>query len=393
MPLQGTRVLDLSRMLAGPVCTALLADVGAEVIKVEAVGRGDDMRHVAPFKDGESALFMLANRGKKSITLDLKSKRGVAVLHRLSAASDVVVENFKPGVAKRLGADYETLRAINPRLVYASISGFGQQGPLAHRPAYDIIAQAMSGLMDITGQPDGPPMRVGESFGDLCAALYGAWGIMVGLNARQRTGEGQYLDVAMVDSLFSLLITALSQYLFAGVNPARVGNRHPLSTPYDSFPAADGHVVIAVANDRLFERLAETMGRPELAADARFVSDSERTRHEPALRVIIEEWTGARTVAEIVEALDAASVPASPIWTVEEVAESAQMAFRGMLATVQHPKLGDITLVQQPVHFSSMERGIRRPPPLLGEHTEAVLGGLLEMDPAAIEELRHDGVI
>lgn len=391
--LAGVRVLDLSRMLAGPFCTALLADVGGEVIKVEAPGVGDDARQFAPRKGGESGYFMLLNRGKKSITLNLKSPDGLALLRQLTSKCDVLVENFKPGVTRRLGVDYPTLRAVNPRLVYASISGFGQSGPLAHRPAYDIIAQAMGGLMSITGMPDGPPTRVGESFGDLCAGTYTAWGILVALMARERTGEGQHVDVAMVDSIFALLVTALTQYLYGGTIPGRVGNRHPISTPYDSYRTRDGHVIIAVATDNLFHRLATAMGCPELASDPRFSSDEERTRHEPVLRATIEKWTEGQTVEEVVATLEAAAVPASPIWTVDQAANSDHIKFRNLLTQVQHPTAGLITLLQQPVQFSDTPGRIQGPPPLLGEHTETVLSSLLGLESGTIEALRQGGVI
>ncbi len=390
--LSGLRVLDFSRVLAGPFCTALLADLGAEVIKVEPPG-GDDYRHIGPFKEGESALFLLMNRGKKSLTLNLKSARGTALAQELAEKSDVVVENFKPGVAARLGIDHETLRAINPRLVYASISGFGQSGPLADRPAYDIIAQAMAGLMSVTGDSEGPPTRAGESMADLCGGLYAAWAIMAALFARERSGQGRRIDVAMFDSIFSLLPTALAQYLYAGTTPGRTGNRHPLSSPFGSFRAADGEAVIAVANDTLFARLAEAMGAPELLRDPRFASDELRTGNEAALRAAIEAWTGRLTVAEVVEILEGQGVPASPIWTVEQAAGSAQVAFRKLLATAEHPNLGEIPLIEQPVHFSDAPRGRHAPPPLLGEHSEAVLGELLGLGRAEVEALRRDGAV
>ncbi|MGH7213023.1 MAG: CaiB/BaiF CoA transferase family protein, partial [Acetobacteraceae bacterium] len=261
--LAGVRVLDFSRMLSGPFCTALLADLGADVIKIESPGGGDDARHFAPKSGGESCLFMMVNRNKRSVALDLKSEAGRQVAHRLAERSDIVVENFRPGVARRLGVDYASLAAINRRLVYASISGFGQEGPLAHRPAYDIIAQAMGGIMSVNGSKDGPPTRVGESLGDLAAGLYAAWAILAGLRARERDGHGQHLDIAMLDSIFSLLVSALSQYLFTGEIPGRIGNANPISAPLDSFHAADGELIIAVANDVMFRRLCQAMDAPE----------------------------------------------------------------------------------------------------------------------------------
>ena len=301
--LEGLRVLDFTRVLAGPFCSALLADVGAEVTKVEPPG-GDDYRHIGPFKNGESALFMLINRGKKSVVVDLKSNDGAHLIHELAAVSDVVVENYRPGVAKRLGIDYASLSRSNPQLVYASVSGFGQSGPMAERPSYDIIAQALSGMMSVTGDAEGPPMRTGEPMGDLCAGLFAAWGIMVALYARDRNGHGSHVDVAMFDTLLSLLPTSLARLLYAGDRPVRTGNRHPLSSPFGSFEARDGHVIIAVANNALFERLAKAMAMPELVDDPRFVSDQERTRHESMLRGLIESWTRDKGVAEVVAILD-----------------------------------------------------------------------------------------
>jgi crotonobetainyl-CoA:carnitine CoA-transferase CaiB-like acyl-CoA transferase len=304
----------------------------------------------------------------------------------------VLVENFRPGTVKRLGIDYERLSAINPRLVYASISGFGQTGPLSHQPSYDIIAQAMSGLMSITGSPDGPPTRVGESIGDIIAGLYASWGILAALQARTRTGRGQYLDIAMLDSLLSLLVTPLSQYFFTGVVPQRVGNRHPISTPFDTYKASDGLVVIAVASDRLFARLAEAIGFPELPRDERFSTDDRRTANEPALRALIEGWTASRTVDQVIEEIGRAGVPVSPIWTVAQAAESEHVGSRGIVRQVDHPTAGKIRLVGQPVRFSDSASEIA-PPPLLGEHTDALLRKVLGLTAGALAELRAEKVI
>ncbi len=314
------------------------------------------------------------------------------MIEALIEKSDVLVENFRPGTAKRLGIDYERLSSINPRLVYASISGFGQTGPLSHQPSYDIIAQAMSGLMSITGSPDGPPTRVGELIGDIIAGLYASWAILAALQARTRTGRGQHLDVAMLDSLLSLLVTPLSQYLFTGIVPHRVGNRHPVSTPFDTYRASDGLVVIAVANNPLFARLAEAIGRPELPTDERFSSDDRRTANEPALRALIEQWTTTRTVGEIIEHIGRAGVPVSPIWTVAQAAESDHVRFRGFVHQVNHPTAGEVKLVGQPVHFSE-SASVVTAPPLLGEHTEMLLRELLGLGRTAIAGLRAEKVI
>ena len=391
-PLEGLRILDFSRVLAGPFCSVLLADVGAEVIKIEPPG-GDDYRHIGPFKKGESALFMLVNRGKQSVVVDLKSVGGADLVHELAAVSDVVVENYRPGVAARLGIDYGSLSTTNPQLVYASVSGFGQTGPMAERPSYDIVAQALSGMMSITGDAEGPPMRTGEPMGDLCAGLFAAWGIMVALYARDRNGHGSHVDVAMFDTLLSLLPTSLAQLLYAGDEPVRTGNRHPLSSPFGSFEAGDGHVIIAVANNALFERLSNALAMPELVEDPRFVSDEERTRHEPLLRALIEDWARQRSVAEVVAILDKHAVPASPICSVEQAVASAQTAFRRLLCDTDHPLAGGIRMPEQPVHFSGVERGELEPSPLLGEHTDAILSRLLGADRTRIASLRRENII
>ncbi|NGM82440.1 CoA transferase [Paenibacillus sp. 7124] len=391
--LSGVKVLDLSRVLAGPLCSALLGDLGAEVIKVEVPGSGDDSRQFGPYQGEESAYFMMLNRNKQSITLNLKSEEGRMLLHQLVAKADVLVENFRPGVTERLAVDYKTLSAINPRLVYVSISGFGQIGPLAHRPAYDHIVQAMGGLMSLTGWPETPPTRVGESIGDVLAGVYGSWGALAALLHREQTGTGQHVDVAMMDCMFSLMVTALSQHLYGGNVPGRIGNRHSMSAPLDSYSASDGFVVIAVANDNLFAVLAAAIGRPELSSDERFATDGERVRNEPKLRLYIEEWTSRHTVEEVVSILEGAGVPVAPIWDVAQAANSEHIRHRRMLKQVTHPKAGEITLMQQPLHFSGMPESITGPSPMLGEHTEEVLSKLLNLDAEAIAELRKNKVI
>ncbi len=374
-PLAGLRVLDFSRMLAGPFCTALLADAGADVVKIESPD-GDDARHFAPRVGGESTYFLLINRNKRSLVLDLKSQAGREAVHALVRDADIVVENFRPGVAARLGIDYAALSAINPKLVYASISGFGQQGPLSHRPAYDIVAQAMSGIMSVNGPAGSAPNRVGESIGDLIAGLQATWSILAALHGRERDGRGQHLDIAMVDSIFAIMITALSQYLFTGEVPQRIGNAHPISAPLDSFEAADGHLIIAVANDALFARLAAAVGRVDLATDPRFATDVARKQNEAALKAILETWTKARSVADAVAALDAASVPASPILAIDQVVAGVHARARGLVRDVLHPTAGKIPVVPQPVHFLGSGALPLRPAPLLGEHTDEILAAL-----------------
>jgi CoA:oxalate CoA-transferase len=371
-PLAGIRILDFTRVLSGPYCTALLSDLGAEVVKVEAP-QGDDYRHIGPFREGESALFQLVNRNKESVVLDLKEPADRETARRLALAADVVVENFRPGVATRLGIGYEDLVAANPRLIYASISGFGQSGPRADLPAFDLVAQAMSGMMAMTGDPAGAPTKLGDSLGDLAAGLFASWAILAALFDRSRTGRGRALDIAMVDSLIALLPTAMAQWMFGSTAPTRSGNRHPLSTPFGAFQARDGHLVICVLNNAQFARLAECIGQPGFAADPRFISDQARTEHEPVLRAAIEAWLGCHDVAEAVAILGIAGIPASSIQEPADVFAGDQVASRGLLPKVTHPRLGAIPVMEQPVHFAGLPRGTIRPAPALGQDTEAVV--------------------
>lgn len=371
-PLSGIKVLDLSRVLAGPYCTALLADLGAEVIKIEPPA-GDDYRHIGPFKDGESALFTLNNRGKKSIVLDLKKPADLELAQALAARVDVVVENFRPGVAARLGLGAEALRRANPGLVYCSISGFGQDGPFKDLPAYDLVVQAMSGLMAATGEEGGAPLKAGESIADLVAGLFASWSIMAALVQRNATGQGAVLDIAMYDALFSMLTTSHAQHFYGGVLPGRVGNRHPLSTPFGCFKTSDGQVVIAVLNGGQFERLAALIGRPEIAGDPRFASDSSRTEHEPALRALIEVWSARLTTEEAVAALAAQGLPAAPIWTIAKAADNEHAAMRGLVGTLSHPSLGRVPVVGQPVRFDGSKPLAATAAPRLGGDIAAVL--------------------
>ncbi|MHA6643523.1 CaiB/BaiF CoA transferase family protein [Mesorhizobium sp. A623] len=371
-PLAGIKVLDLSRVLAGPYCTALLADLGAEIIKLEPPS-GDDYRHVGPFKDGESALFTLNNRGKKSIVLDLKKPADMKLAQALAARVDVIVENFRPGVAARLGLGAEASRAANPRLVYCSISGFGQEGPFKDLPAYDLVVQAMSGLMAATGEEGGAPLKTGESIADLVAGLFASWSIMAALVQRNATGQGATLDVAMYDALFSMLTTSHAQHLYGGILPGRVGNRHPLSTPFGCFATSDGQVVIAVLNAGQFERLAALIGKPEIAADPRFASDSSRTEHEPALRALIEAWSGALTTEAAVAALASQGLPTAPIWDIAKAADNEHSAARGLVSQLAHPVLGQAPVVGQPVRFDGVKPLAATAAPRLGGDIEAVL--------------------
>lgn len=371
-PLAGIRVLDLSRVLAGPYCTALLADLGAEIIKLEPPS-GDDYRHVGPFLNGESALFTLNNRGKKSLVLDLKKPEDLAVARAIAERVDVVVENFRPGVAARLGLGADALRAANARLIYCSISGFGQSGPFRDLPAYDLVVQAMSGLMAGTGEEGGAPLKTGESIADLIAGLFASWSIMAALVQRDRTGKGASLDVAMYDALFSLLTTSHALHLYAGMLPQRVGNRHPLSTPFGCFATRDGQAVIAVLNGRQFSTLAALIGAPQAADDPRFSTDESRTAHEPALKALIEAWSRGLTTEEAVAALAGAGLPAAPIWDIAEAAASAHAAARGLVSHLPHPVLGLAPTVGQPVRFDGEKPVAAASAPRLGADLAAIL--------------------
>jgi CoA:oxalate CoA-transferase len=366
-PLAGIRVLDLSRVLAGPYCTALLADLGAEIIKLEPPS-GDDYRHIGPFKDGESALFTLNNRGKQSLVLELKDPADLALAKGIAAQVDVVVENFRPGVAARLGLGAEDLRAANPGLIYCSISGFGQQGPFRDLPAYDLVVQAMSGLMAGTGEEGGAPLKTGESVADLIAGLFASWSIMAALVGRNASGQGATLDVAMYDALFSMLTTSHALHLYAGKLPQRVGNRHPLSTPFGCFATSDGQVVIAVLSGKQFAALAGLIGAPEAASDPRFASDESRTEHEPAVKALIEAWSKGLTTEEAVAALAGVGLPAAPIWDIAQAADSDHARARGLVSL-----LGATPVVGQPVRFDGEKPLAGTPAPALGGDRAAIL--------------------
>jgi CoA:oxalate CoA-transferase len=369
-PLAGVIVVDFTRVLAGPYATALLADLGARVIKVEP-REGDDYRHVGPWLGNESALFASVNRGKESIVLDLKEVPDLEFALQLCDRADVVVENFRPGVAAKLGIGAEALMARNPGVVYASISGFGQAGPYASRPAYDIIVQALTGLMSINGDPSGPPTLVGESIGDVAAGLYGSWAILAALVQRARTGVGCRIDLAMFDALLAMMPLATTRYLATGTVPQRVGNRHALSAPFGAFRTGDGHVVVAVLNSKLFERFASVIGKLELAHDERFATDSLRKANEEALRVAFEDWSTQRSTEDVVAALTASGVPATRISDVGEAVESEHAKTRGLFRRPAQGTL-DLLVPEQPATFSTMGRGRPAAAPRLDEHAAAI---------------------
>lgn len=391
-PLDGIKVLDLTRVLAGPYCTALLADLGAEVIKLEPP-RGDDYRAIGPFLKGESALFTLNNRGKKSLALNLKDPEGLALARQIAAQCDVVVENFRPGVAEKIGLGPAALRVENPGLIYCSISGFGQEGPFRDLPAYDLVVQAMSGLMAATGEEGGAPLKAGESMADLLGGLFGSWAILGALVQKARTGEGAVLDVAMYDALYSMLTTSHAQHFYGGQVPQRVGNRHPLSTPFGCFRTSDGQVVIAVLTPAQFARLAALIGRPELPGDARYASDEARTRHEPELKAMIEAWSGPLRTEDAMLALAEAQLPSAPIWDIAQASDSDHARARGLVRQLPHPVLGQAPVVPQPVRFGGAKPASDRPAPALGADAAEVLARFCGVDAARLEVLREAGAI
>jgi len=391
--LSGVRVLDLSRVLSGPFCTALLADLGAEVIKIESPGTGDDSRRFGPFVNGASVYFALINRSKRSVTLNFKHERARALVLELARVSDVVVENFRPGVAARLGLDYRTLKEANSGLVHLSISGFGQTGPRADAPAYDLIIQAMSGLMSTTGFPDGPPTCVGESLADLWTGMLGSWAVLAALVERAQTGRGEHIDLAMFDSLLAMQVTGLSQLFASGHAPPRVGNRHPVTTPVDAYATRDGYIAVVAPSDAHFAALAEVIGRSELATDERFRGNAARRERVAELRAVIETWSRRRSSDEAVTALRARDIPAGPVWDLQQALGSDQTAARELVRNVPHPVFGSLGVLPQPAKFQREPAGAVQREPLLGEHTGEVLGGLLGLAPGAIEQLRAEGVI
>jgi crotonobetainyl-CoA:carnitine CoA-transferase CaiB-like acyl-CoA transferase len=393
LSLDGVRVLDLSRVLAGPFCGMLLADLGADVIKVEDTGSGDESRTWPPHKDGESAAFLVINRNKRDMTLDLKSRAGVEVLTRLVARADVLIENFRTGTMESFGLGYDTLAAINPRLVYASISAFGRSGPRKDGAGYEALMQAFSGIMSITGEPDGAPVRCGVSFLDLTTGIFCAFGIVNALLHRERTGLGQRVDGSLLETAVTLLNYHAEGYLLTGAQPKPLGSSHPSLSPYRNFRCRDGQwVFIAGANDRFWQRLAPALGLPELATDPRFAVNIERVKHRRELEAALEAAIGQQDREPLLKILEEAGVPATPVNTVPQVMEDPQTAARSMIERVVHPRLGEIPVVGTPLKFSRMRPSVRRPAPQQGEHTDEILAEH-DYEPADIAALRAKKVV
>lgn len=372
-PLNGIRVLDLSRVLAGPYCTMVLGDLGADVIKVESPD-GDETRGWGPpFAEGESAYYLCVNRNKRSIIVDFKIEEGRRIIHELIKRSDVLVENFRPGTLARFSLDFGSVSAINPNLIYCSITGFGQTGPLRDRPGYDFMIQAMGGLMSITGEPDREPMKVGVAVADLFAGQNAVIAILAALQARTQTGKGQHLDISLFDSQVGMLANVASNYLVSGNLPKRYGNAHANIVPYQSFQASDAWFVIAVGNDRQFARMCEVVGNLELANDERFALNSERVKHRDELISFLKPIFLTRTANEWLSMLEAAGIPCGPINSLDKVFSMPQVEAREMLIHMEHEEIGDLRLVGSPLKFSDTPVDYKLPPPRLGEHMDEVL--------------------
>jgi crotonobetainyl-CoA:carnitine CoA-transferase CaiB-like acyl-CoA transferase len=393
-PLDGVRVVDLTRILAGPYCTQALADAGADVVKVEAPAKGDDTRGWGPpFVEGESTYFLSVNRGKRGITLNLKDPRGTELLWRLLDHADVLVENYRPGTLDRLGFSYDDVHRRRPSLIYASISGYGADGPWGGRPGYDAVVQGEGGLMSITGAPDGPPFKVGASLVDVLAGMTAFQGILLALLRRQTTGKGARVEASLLESLLPTLTYQAATWLLAAEVPARLGNRHPSLAPYETFEAADGHVIVGVGSEPLWRSFCAVLGRPDLAADPRFETNARRVASYEALRAVLAPLLRARRVDEWMSTLADAGIPCGRVRTVAEALEHPQVAARGLLLEVDHPRAGRGRYVGSPIGLDGAGRGSRRPPPLLGEHTGEVLEQWLGLSAEQIAELRGGGVV
>ena len=381
-PLDGIKVIDLTRVLAGPFCTMLLGDMGAEIVKIEEPESGDESRGWAPFVDGWSSYFLGVNRGKKSVALDLKTPHGVAALQALIMTADVLVENFRPGSLSQLGFGFSDVERMNPALVYCSISGYGQTGPRSQEPGYDVVIQGEAGFMDVTGSPDGPPTRAGVAVTDYLAGLYAMQGILLALIDRQRTGRGQHVDIALLDSLMSVMTLPLGIFWATGRAPHRMGNDHPSVAPYETFQASNGSIVVAVGNPRLWTQFCEAVGAECLAADARFQTNTDRLANRHALKAAIEALFAPFTVDEILALLRARQVPCGRVRTVEEAIADPQLQARDMVLQFEVPGLGTVKNIGNPIKLSRAQHRVAHAVPRLGEHTAEVLDALAERVPA-----------
>ena len=400
-PLAGYRVLDLSRILAGPWASQLLADLGAEVIKIERPGSGDDTRGWGPpyitdqagESTGESAYFHATNRGKQSVCIDMAQPQGQQLIHDLAAQCDVLIENFKLDGLKKYGLDYASLKSINPGLVYCSITGFGQTGPYAERPGYDVMIQAMGGMMSVTGEAGGQPMKTGVALTDILTGLYASNAIQSALIHRQAGGVGQYIDMALLDVQVAVLANQAMNYLATGVNPPRLGNGHPNIVPYQAFATADGFIMLTIGNDSQYRRFCELVGRIDLAGDERFEKNSNRVKHRDVLLSVLDEIMLGKTSQQWLDDLNANSIPCGPINDLDQVFGDPQVQDRGMRIELDHSSAGRVPSVSNPIKFSHTAIEYNQAPPLLGEHTESALTRILDMSADDLARLRADQVI
>jgi formyl-CoA transferase len=393
-PLDGVRVLDLTRVVAGPYCSMFLGDLGAEVVKVEQPGAGDDTRGWGPpFAGGESAYYLCINRNKQSLALDLKSKRAVGLLRELVKVTDVVIENFRPGTMERLGLGEKELRELNPRLIYASLTGFGADGPMSDWPGYDLIVQAWGGLMSITGTPDGEPVKVGVAIIDLVAGLMLGKAITAALFAREKIGVGQRIDTSLLEAEVASLINVGSNYLVGGNTPTRWGNAHPNIVPYQNFKTADGYLVIGVASEVIWKRFCQALGRTELIDDRRFANNSKRVENRGELIALLAEIFLQKNNDAWFKLLTGAEGPCAPVQSIDQVFQAPQVLHRDMVMEVDHPTAGKVRMAGIPVKFSVTPASVRMPPPLLGEHNRAILKNWLGLSAEAIDELEREKVL
>ncbi|RZF64419.1 CoA transferase [Sphingomonas populi] len=392
-PLAGVTVLDFSRVLAGPAASMALADLGADVIKVEPPGTGDDTRGFPPHRDGVSHYFLANNRGKRSIVIDLKTPEGVDIAKALVAKSDILIENYRPGVMDRLGLGYETLAERNPGLIYCAISGFGMTGPLRDKPSFDIVTQALSGALSVNGEPGAMPSRLGIPLGDLVGGVNGPIAILAALHERHATGKGRLIDISLLDGMFGMLSYLAQLAFFTGEDPTPQGSQHPNLVPYGAFPASDGSIIIACLTDAFWARICAALGQPELARDARFATTERRRDARSEVNALISDFTERRSVAELVALFSEHQVPNAPILGVGEALAQPQAVAREMVVEVDHRTLGRIPIVNRPFRFPGETMPKPTAPPDLGEHSDAILREMLGLDDAAIAALRASGVV
>ncbi len=392
-PLHGLKVLDFSRILSGPYASMILADLGAEIIKIEPIEKGDETRNFPPFVGGLSHYYIALNRSKKSVTLDLKTSEGVEIAQALAAQCDIVLENFRPGVMDRLGLGYETLKAVNPALIYCSITGFGKDSPYEDKPAFDIVAQALSGIMSVNCEPGQAPNKLGIPLGDMAGSIFSLFGVLAALHERNSTGRGRHIEIAMLDSLIAMQGYLSQIYFVTGQSPQPVGTQHPNLVPYGAFPTSDGHVIVACLTEKFWHNFARCLERPDLIEDPRFACYEARLRNRDQLEPIIIGRMADHDTAYWLERLSAFDVPNAPILSIGEALDQEHVASRGLIETVKHPVIGDLRVVRGPIRFDGDGPAPASPPSLLGEDNHAVLSGILGLPEAQIEQLRRKSVI